>query len=138
MGAASSDHTEFTRGQLARATGCGAETIRYYESNGLLPPPRRAANGYRIYDDEGRKRLGFVLQLRGLGFTIEETRRLCSLLDNENYSCGEIHDIAVEHIGGVQKKIRELQKMQRKLKDLAELCGTGAKPNCPIIDALYV
>lgn len=128
---------EFTRGQLAQATGCGAETIRYYESNGLLPLPRRAANGYRIYDDENRKRLAFVLRLRGLGFTIEEIRRVCSLLDNENYTCGDIHEVTVEHLSAVREKIRELQKMQRQLKELADLCGQGSKPDCPIIDALY-
>jgi len=128
---------EFTRGQLAQAAGCGAETIRYYESNGLLPKPRRAANGYRIYDDESRKRLSFVLRLRGLGFTIEEIRKLCLLMDKDDYGCGDIHAITVEHLGAVKEKIRELQQMQKRLKELAEMCGKGALPDCPIIDALY-
>jgi len=127
---------EYTRGQLAKVTGCGPETIRYYEANGLLPPPQRAANGYRIYDAESRKRLSFVLQLRGLGFSIEEIRRLCSLLDNE-YTCGDIHQITIEHLGTVKEKIRELQRMQRRLKKLADSCGKGSLPDCPIIDALY-
>ena len=38
----------FTRGDLARTTGCNIETIRYYEKTGLLPDPPRTDAGYRI------------------------------------------------------------------------------------------
>lgn len=128
---------EYTRGQLARVAGCGGETIRYYESNGLLPKVRRAANGYRIYDDDNRKRLSFVLQLRGLGFSIEEIMGVCALLDRDDYTCGDIHHITVDHLTTIKEKIRELRKMERRVKELADLCGAGSKPDCPIIDALY-
>jgi DNA-binding transcriptional MerR regulator len=33
--------------ELAQQTGTPAKTIRYYESIGLLPPPKRAPNNYR-------------------------------------------------------------------------------------------
>ena len=34
-------------GQLARLIGIDTQTIRFYEQQGLLPPPDRQANGYR-------------------------------------------------------------------------------------------
>ena len=34
-----------TIGELARATGVTAKTIRYYEAIGVLPPPSRTAAG---------------------------------------------------------------------------------------------
>jgi MerR family mercuric resistance operon transcriptional regulator len=34
---------------LAHRIGVQPEAIRYYEQRGLLPPPQRAASGYRIY-----------------------------------------------------------------------------------------
>jgi MerR family copper efflux transcriptional regulator len=37
-------------GAVARDAGVGIDTIRYYEREGLLPPPRRRASGYRDYD----------------------------------------------------------------------------------------
>ena len=36
-------------GELAAATDCHFETIRYYEKVGLLPKPERTASGYRAY-----------------------------------------------------------------------------------------
>ena len=36
-------------GILAEATGTPVETIRFYEREGLLPPPARAENNYRMY-----------------------------------------------------------------------------------------
>ena len=53
-----------TRGQLARQTGCNAETIRYYEHIGLMPEPRRGANGYRRYDQQQARRLRFIMRGR--------------------------------------------------------------------------
>ena len=33
-------------GELGKATGVDIETIRYYETARLLPPPARMPNGY--------------------------------------------------------------------------------------------
>ena len=38
-----------TIGQVAKTSGVAAKTIRYYEQIGVLPAPRRAASGYRLY-----------------------------------------------------------------------------------------
>lgn len=43
--------TYFTIGKLSRALGIRPDTIRYYERNGLLPPPARSSAGYRTYGD---------------------------------------------------------------------------------------
>ena len=47
-------------GQLAQATGVSAKTIRFYEETSVLPPARRAANGYRQYDESDAQRLCFI------------------------------------------------------------------------------
>ena len=126
---------EFTRGQLAKSVGCGAETIRFYETKGVLPEPRRAANGYRIYDSELQKRLLFVLQLRSLGFSIEEMRCFTDLLDRE-HTCGEVRAAMVEHLEIVAQKLNELREMEMRLRQLADQCEDGELPECPIIDTL--
>ena len=67
--------TGLLRAQLAKLTGCNLETIRYYEKVGLLPPPPRSANGYRVYSPDLTQRLRFILRARDIGFSMEETRR---------------------------------------------------------------
>ena len=52
-------------GQLAQATTCNIETIRYYERAGLLPLPPRSQGGYRIYELEHVKRLNFIRRAQG-------------------------------------------------------------------------
>ena len=39
-------------GQLAQLVGVETQTIRFYEQQGLLPPPDRQDNGYRVYTPE--------------------------------------------------------------------------------------
>ena len=38
-------------GQLAQLVGVETQTIRFYEQQGLLPPPDRQDNGYRVYTE---------------------------------------------------------------------------------------
>lgn len=39
-------------GQLAQSVGVDTQTIRFYERQGLLPPPGRQENGYRVYTEK--------------------------------------------------------------------------------------
>lgn len=57
--------------QVARAAGTTSRTLRHYDSIGLLPPSRIAANGYRYYDDAALVRLQRILLLRQLGLGLE-------------------------------------------------------------------
>ena len=47
-----------TIGELSRLTGVKATTIRWYEQEGLLPPPLRTEGGHRVYDGEHLRRQG--------------------------------------------------------------------------------
>ena len=56
-------------GQLAKRTHVPIDTIRYYESHGILPAPARRNSGYRSYGDADVARLHFVRRAKALGFT---------------------------------------------------------------------
>src|SRR4051812_20688914 len=53
--------------ELAQAVGVRPDTIRYYESAGLLPAPGRTAAGYRVYDHIAVDRLRFMQAPSGSG-----------------------------------------------------------------------
>ena len=125
------------RGELAKRAGCHLETVRYYEKIGLLLPPERSAGGHRLYKIDDQRRLRFIMRGRELGFSIEELRSLLSLVDSKTYTCGEIHDVAIDHLGSVRRKIVDLKRLERTLSRISDECGGGAVPECPVIDALW-
>lgn len=67
--------SELTIGEVARRAGVQTSAIRYYESVGLLPPPKRI-NGRRRYDEQVLQRLGLIQLVRGAGFGISEMQAL--------------------------------------------------------------
>ena len=66
---------ELTIGEVARRAGLHTSAIRYYESVGLLPPPKRI-NGRRCYDENVFQRLGLIQLIRSAGFGISEMQDL--------------------------------------------------------------
>ena len=126
-----------TRGRLAKETATNIETVRYYEKIALMPAPRRSQSGYRLYGEAARRRLRFILRGRELGFSIEELRSLLSLVDGGDYTCGEVHELTVEHLESVRTKINDLQRLERTLAEISAQCEGGEVPECPVIDALF-
>lgn len=63
--------------QLAGRSGLSVDTIRYYQSKGLLDPPRREGR-LAWYDDSHLARLERIRSLRDRGFTLATIARLVS------------------------------------------------------------
>ena len=124
-------------GALSERTGCNIETIRYYEKIDLLPPPPRSAGGRRLYSHAHLKRLTFIRRCRQLGFHLDEIRELLKLVDGGSYTCDEVKELTLAHAGEVERKIADLQRMQRVLQEITSKCSGGRVPDCPIIEALF-
>ena len=123
-------------GELARATGTKAETIRYYERIGLLPLPPRTAANYRSYGTAELARLSFIRRARALGFSIEQISALLNLADRRDRSCGAVDTLAKEHLETIEAKIADLTALRRELTELIGQCGQGTIAECRILDAL--
>ncbi len=128
---------KWTIGALSKRTGRNIETIRYYEKIGLLPAPPRTEGGHRIYDEDRVKRLAFIRRSRELGFTLNQVRELLGLVDEGDYGCGDVQEITLGHLSDVKRKISDLKRLERVLKNMAAECPGGTVPECPIIDALF-
>lgn len=124
-------------GEVSKRTGCNIETIRYYERIGLLADPPRTEGGHRIYDAEHVKELAFILRSRELGFSIDEIRSLMLLADGHEGTCDQVRIIAIDHADQVHRKINDLRRMEKKLREMASECVGGTVPTCPVIDTLY-
>jgi DNA-binding transcriptional MerR regulator len=64
-----------TIGELANRTGVAASALRYWEDLGLLPPPERVS-GQRRYPRSAVARVGLVVLLRDVGFTLVEAKAM--------------------------------------------------------------
>lgn len=126
----------YRRADVAKATGCNLETIRYYEKVGMMPDPPRTAAGARVYEASHVSRLRFIMRARDLGFTIEEIRGLLDLIDGGTQTCAEVKERTERHLASVRAKIADLRRIERALATTASLCSGEDVPECPVLDAL--
>ena len=122
-------------GEAARRSGVSIETIRYYEREGVVPAPRRAANGRRVYSEKEVGRLRFIRRCRDLGFSISVAKALLSLSQGENENCAVVKDIGSAHLNEVRSKIAELKALEAALKELTANCQSGST-SCQMLEAL--
>ena len=104
-------------GELASQTLCPTETIRYYEKMGLMPEPKRLANGYRDYDEASLKQLKFIKTCRALGFTLAEIKFFNEMKTQQSQHC-EVDSMLAKHLVSVEEKIAELTEIKHFLQSL--------------------
>jgi MerR family mercuric resistance operon transcriptional regulator len=128
--------TKLSIGALSQTAGVDIENIRYFERIGMMPAPPRSSGGHRVYGQDHLKRLTFIRRSRELGFTPDEVRALLSLVDSGSYTCGEVHQITLEHLQSVRQKIADLRRLECTLTRISNECSGDTVPECPVIDAL--
>ena len=124
-------------GELAKATGCKIETIRYYEREGVLPAPARSEGNYRLYGNEHVERLRFIRHCRSLDMTLDNVRLLLKFRDAPEENCGPVDALLDKHIGHVVDRIAQLKLLETQLRNLRGLCRSAqAAKDCRILQSL--
>jgi len=126
----------FRIGELAKRSGVPSKTIRYYESVGILSPPKRQSNGYRSYGQQDLVTLTFVRSARALGFSLDEVRALLNLWEDKARSSREVKKLAEARIQEIDSKVQDLLGLREELRRLCESCHGDERPDCPILDSL--
>jgi MerR family copper efflux transcriptional regulator len=127
----------YTIGKLARLSGFGVETIRYYERERLVREPPRRASGYREYPEDALVRLRFIRHAKDLGFSLKDIKDLLELRVAPGATCAGVRKRAEAKIADVRAKQKRLRQIEQALVRLAAACrGRGPTSNCPILDAL--
>ena len=112
-------------GELAKQAGTDAQTVRYYEREGLLDAPSRTASGYRAYGPQHVERLNFIRHARELGFDIEDIRQLLTLSAEPQESCHQVDSIARQHLDEIDLRIGRLEALRAELQRMVGECGHG-------------
>ena len=122
-------------GEVAQRAGTTAKVVRYYESLGLLDPPRRAPNGYREYSEAAVGQLQFVRRAKLLGLSLEEIKRLFQTAKaGESAALREhVTELLDEKVAEVERRILELDALRaslRKRQRLAVIAKAGPPCAC--------
>src|SRR5690348_4556355 len=80
-------------GEVAKQTGVGVETLRFYERSGLLDRPARTEGGYRLYDAQALGMLEFIKRAQTLGFTLDEIKRIIAESRTGKKPCAEVRQV---------------------------------------------
>jgi Cd(II)/Pb(II)-responsive transcriptional regulator len=111
-------------GQLAQSVGVDTQTIRFYERQGLLPPPGRQENGYRVYTEKHVERLAFYSsRCRILDLSLAEIHELKRYQDDPHQSCTAVNALLDDHISHVRSQITALQALEKQLVSLRARCN---------------
>jgi DNA-binding transcriptional MerR regulator len=125
-----------TIGDLSRATGCNAQTIRYYEKIGLMPLPQRTAGKQRRYEPKHLSLLAFIRHARMLGFPLEAIRELLELAAHPEQPCAGADSLARAQLRDVEDRIDRLKGLRRELKRMVDECDGKRVEHCRIIEVL--
>lgn len=103
-------------GDLSKKFNIPIETLRYYDSIGILTPKRK--NGNRDYTDQDISKLKFLLSMKKLFFTLSETKNILKLdekLDSDLNNNILDPNLVKELISQVQLKYNDILLMEEEL-----------------------
>jgi len=120
---------DLTIGQVAKTSGVPAKTIRYYEQIRVLPAPRRAASGYRLYDQPGVERLRFIRRARSLGLPLQQLKTLMGTLNGGPHPAlrPRLRVLVRAQLNAVTNQIAELEGLRRQLEQILQRMRTSVR-----------
>lgn len=103
---------EYQVKDIMKLYGISRDTIKYYESHGLIQSKRKE-NGYRVFDEMTVHKLKKILDFRDLGMSVQEVLQHC----NSN-SIAERTEVVVQVRHRLEEEIRTANIKLNKLRDL--------------------
>ena len=129
---------DMTIGSLAKRAKVNLQTLRYYEQCGLLVPIRRAASGYRLYNEESLQRLRFIRYSQAFGFSLREIGQLLKLKVTSPSACRKAHRMAEAKTQQIKQEIEKLEHRTQSLRRLMEDCDNKpGKGPCHLLARFY-
>jgi DNA-binding transcriptional MerR regulator len=113
---------------LADTVGLSADTVRYYERVGLLPPPARSEAGYRLYDQDAVGRLRLIKGAQRAGLRLREIGELLQVADRGQCPCGHTETLLQERLSEVRAELERLRALE---VDLTRLLEPQPDSSCP-------
>ena len=148
-------------GEIADFFGVSRKAIRLYEKKGIIKPVKvDAANGYRYYSAEQLQQLNALLELKALGFSLDEIKMIIEgkmkktpllemlekkrkawqeAIDSAKYK-GECLDNIISNLRGSEtaEKIAEMTEDERAWLLVKMVCIEDVSVRQALSEALWV
>ncbi len=108
----------YTIGRLARRAKVNADSVRFYERQGLLSPATKTDSGYRLYTDDAVRRITFIKQAQRCGFSLAEVGELLQMHNGDPAARLDGYRLAAEKQADIRKTITLLEAMSEALAGL--------------------
>ncbi|MBE2223894.1 MAG: MerR family transcriptional regulator [Anaerolineae bacterium] len=96
--------------EVSEQSGVSADTLRYYERIGLIPPVNRNGSGIRDYNDIDMKRVAFIKCMRNAGLPIEVLSEYVELVQQGDNTIEARQEILKEQRRQLAAKMEEMQE----------------------------
>ncbi len=126
-------------GALAKQARVNIQTIRYYERRDLLRPRQKSESGYRLFEPDAVKTIGFIKQAQKLGFSLATIADLLALREPGAVNCQKVRGKAEAKLVEIQEKLHQLERMKQTIQDLIQSCKAQTEQKgCPILAGMEV
>ena len=104
-----------TIAQVSQKYGVSADTLRYYERIGLLPPVGRTKSGIRDYTEEDCNWVNFIKCMRSAGLPVETLIEYVGLLGQGDETIPARKELLMEQRRQLAARIGEMQAVLDRL-----------------------
>ncbi|GAA1346791.1 heavy metal-responsive transcriptional regulator [Arthrobacter roseus] len=105
-------------GELANATGTTTKTLRFYESEGLMPLPPRTSSGYRDYPSNTVHRIAFIRRGQSAGLKLAQIGEILHIRDGGNAPCAHVQSLLSGRLKELDDQIADLLVLRETVGSL--------------------
>ena len=102
-------------GDLAKASGISADTLRHYERKGVLAA-NRLGNGYRVYPADALDRVAVIRKALAIGFTLDELSVVFKIFEQGGAPCHQVRSLAATKLAEIENHLKQVTALRNELK----------------------
>lgn len=99
--------------QISEMTGVSVRALHHYDAIGLLKPCSATEAGYRLYDEADLERLGQILLLKELDFSL---RQIAEILSDPHFDRAQALDRQIDLLTLKKKRIENIISFAEQIK----------------------
>lgn len=104
-----------TISEVSKKYGIPADTLRYYEKEGLIPFVNRTESGLRDYTEKDCGWVEFIKCMRSAGLSVETLKTYVALFQKGKRTLGARKDLLLAERDRLQARMNELQQTLARL-----------------------